>query len=70
MATIVEPGADLTDREIEVIRLMGMGLTNAKIAGQLHISLRTVDTHLQNARAKTGTTNRTRLLLWFWGEDQ
>jgi predicted ATPase/DNA-binding CsgD family transcriptional regulator len=48
----------LTRREIEVLRLLTMGLTSAQIAGQLVISLATVNTHVGSIYAKLGVTSR------------
>jgi DNA-binding CsgD family transcriptional regulator len=66
MTTRTEPGMPLTARELEVARLMTLGLRNKQIAEKLFISKRTVDTHLQNAYAKTRTGNRTQLSRWLW----
>lgn len=51
----------LTDRELEVLREVVAGETDAAIADKLHISLRTVKGHIQTMRAKTGFRNRTEL---------
>ncbi|GAA3874824.1 response regulator transcription factor [Saccharothrix violaceirubra] len=48
----------LTCREVEVLRLVGTGLTNAVIAGRLSISEATVKTHLNRAMAKLDSTSR------------
>jgi DNA-binding NarL/FixJ family response regulator len=50
---------DLTSREIEVLRLLAIGRSNADIALVLAISLNTVATHVRNILAKTGCANRT-----------
>jgi class 3 adenylate cyclase/DNA-binding CsgD family transcriptional regulator len=50
---------DLTAREIEVLRLIAIGRSNADIATVLSISLNTVATHVRNILAKTGCANRT-----------
>ena len=50
---------DLTSREIEVLRLIAIGRSNADIAMVLAISLNTVATHVRNILAKTGCANRT-----------
>ncbi|MDN4615365.1 LuxR C-terminal-related transcriptional regulator [Leifsonia sp. F6_8S_P_1B] len=49
---------ELTSRELELVRLVGAGLSNADIAAHLHISVRTVDTHLRNIRKKAGASSR------------
>lgn len=49
----------LTDRELEVLRLLAAGKTNRQIAGALFISLNTVSHHLRNIFAKTNSANRT-----------
>jgi DNA-binding CsgD family transcriptional regulator len=50
---------DLTPREVEVLRLIAIGRTNADIATALAISLNTVATHVRSILAKTGCSNRT-----------
>jgi DNA-binding CsgD family transcriptional regulator len=49
----------LTDREVEVLRLLGHGLSNQEIADALVISPNTVARHVANVLNKTQTTNRT-----------
>ncbi len=51
----------LTDRELEVLREVVAGETDAAIAEKLHLSLRTVKGHIQAMRDKTGFRNRTEL---------
>jgi DNA-binding CsgD family transcriptional regulator len=51
--------AGLTEREVEVLRLVAKGATNQQIADALHISVRTVNTHITNILNKTGCENRT-----------
>ncbi|MGN0628467.1 MAG: LuxR C-terminal-related transcriptional regulator [Oscillospiraceae bacterium] len=52
-----------TDRELEVLRLMTMGLPNSKIAQRLNISEGTVKTYIHNMLVKTGFDNRTELAI-------
>jgi len=49
----------LTDRELEVLRLVAAGETNRAIATELFLSERTVDRHLSNILAKLGVSSRT-----------
>jgi DNA-binding CsgD family transcriptional regulator/tetratricopeptide (TPR) repeat protein len=51
--------AGLTRREVEVLRLVAGGATNQQVADELHISVRTVNTHMTNIFNKTGCDNRT-----------
>ncbi|MET0238081.1 MAG: AAA family ATPase [Kibdelosporangium sp.] len=55
--TRVNP-AGLTDRQLEVARLLGLGLTNAEIAEKLVVSVRTVDNHVAAAFDKLGARTR------------
>ena len=51
--------ADLSAREVEILRLLAQGLTNAQIAQELFISPRTVNAHLTSAYHKIGSHSRT-----------
>lgn len=48
----------LTDRELDVLRAVGRGLTNAEVAEELYISQATVKTHLSSALSKIGLRDR------------
>lgn len=52
----------LTDRELEVVQLVSMGLTNSEIAEKLFISKKTVINHRTNIMSKTGTNNSASLI--------
>jgi DNA-binding NarL/FixJ family response regulator len=54
----------LTERELEIIRLVGKGLTNKKIGRQLYISDRTVQAHLSNIFSKLGVESRTEAAMY------
>src|SRR4051794_35239201 len=45
---------DLSDRELEVLRLIALGHTNGEIAAQLYLSVRTVESHRAHIQQKTG----------------
>lgn len=51
----------LTDREREIVMLIGEGLSNRAIADRLTLSVRTVESHIYRAMTKTGTTRRSEL---------
>lgn len=55
---------ELTDREIEILRLVCKEHTNAEIAEMLNISVRTVDGHRNNLLLKTGCRNAAGLVLF------
>ncbi len=50
--------AGLTAREMEVLRLLATGLTDAQIAEQLVLSLHTIHAHLRTIYSKLGVTSR------------
>jgi DNA-binding NarL/FixJ family response regulator len=51
--------SELTERELEVLRCLGSGMTNAEIAGTLHLSEATVKSYVSRMLVKLGCTNRT-----------
>ncbi len=51
-------GRGLTDREVEVLRLVAAGLSNKKIAGRLTLSPKTVGRHVEHIYAKIGVSTR------------
>jgi two-component system response regulator NreC len=56
------PPGDLTDREVDVLRLIALGHTNGEIAKQLYLSVRTVETHRAHIQQKLGSTTRAELV--------
>jgi DNA-binding NarL/FixJ family response regulator len=50
--------AGLTAREVEVLRLVAQGMTNAQVAQELYLSPRTVHRHLNSVYNKLGTNSR------------
>jgi DNA-binding NarL/FixJ family response regulator len=59
-----QPIEPLTDREEEVLLTVARGRTNAEIAGELHISLSTVKTHIASLMTKLGARNRVEVAMW------
>ena len=53
----------LTEREREIVMLIGAGLSNRDVAERLTLSTRTVESHIYRAMAKTGTTRREELAM-------
>jgi DNA-binding NarL/FixJ family response regulator len=58
------PDAELTTRELEILRLLGAGKSNKEIAAELQISERTARTHVSNILGKLDLTSRTQAALW------
>jgi DNA-binding NarL/FixJ family response regulator len=54
----------LSRRELEVAKLVADGLANKAIALRLHLSVRTVESHVRHALTKLGLANRTQLATW------
>ncbi len=53
-----EPGLGLTERELEVLRLVAAGRSNREIAGELFISPKTASVHVSNILGKLGVASR------------
>jgi DNA-binding NarL/FixJ family response regulator len=80
MASVAAPGAhqvdepvnsrktdseiQLTDREIDVIKLVARGLSNRDIAREMVISEKTVKTHVSSILGKLGVEDRTKAAIW------
>jgi len=56
------PVERLSDRELEIFRLLGQGRTTSQIAGDLNLSLKTVQAYCARAKEKFGVTSLTELL--------
>lgn len=56
--------ADLTAREIEVLRCVSQGMSNQQIADQLQVSIRTIHSHIRNLLDKLGLENRIQLAIY------
>ena len=57
-STTVSNAAGLTNRQTEVLTLLGEGLTNAEMAARLYLSEKTVDHHVSAILARLEVTNR------------
>ena len=64
----VNPFTELTERELEVLKLIASGLTNSKIAEQLFISQNTVKGHVSNILSKLHLADRTEAAVYAWKE--
>ncbi|WP_276327862.1 helix-turn-helix transcriptional regulator, partial [Mycetocola reblochoni] len=58
-ATVPGPRSELSAREKEICGLIALGLRNKEIAARLHLSVRTVESHVLQARSKLGARRRT-----------
>jgi two-component system response regulator NreC len=56
------PPDDLSERELEVLRLIALGHTNTEIAGALYLSVRTVESHRAHIQQKLRLTRRSELV--------
>ena len=56
------PPDDLTERELEILRLIALGHTNAEIGKQLFLSVRTIESHRSHIQQKTGRSTRAELV--------
>jgi DNA-binding NarL/FixJ family response regulator len=60
----------LSPRELDVVRAVARGRTNAEIAAELFVSLSTVKTHLTNIQNKLSARNRVEIAAWAWEHGQ
>ena len=63
------PPGDLTERELDVLRLIALGHTNNEIAAQLFLSVRTVETHRAHIQQKLGLSTRAELVRYALDND-
>lgn len=63
-----DPFSALTERELEVLRLVAEGLSNAEIAERLVISIKTVKDHISNILSKLHLAHRTQAAIYAWRE--
>lgn len=58
-SSVINPGgADVSDREVEVLRLVAWGYSNKEIASRLDLSVKTIEVHKANAMKKLGMASR------------
>jgi NarL family two-component system response regulator LiaR len=62
------PWSDLSERELEVLRLIAGGMDNAEIAERLVISEKTVKSHVSNILSKLHVGDRTQAAVYAWRE--
>jgi two-component system, NarL family, response regulator LiaR len=62
----INPFAELSEREMEVLRLIASGLSNQAIAEQLVISEKTVKSHVSNIFSKLHLSDRTQAAVYAW----
>ncbi|MEB1808009.1 MAG: response regulator transcription factor [Bacillaceae bacterium] len=55
---------ELTPRELDVLKLIGIGKTNQEIADELYIGIKTVKTHVSNILAKLNVDDRTQIAIY------
>ncbi|WP_433250114.1 response regulator [Streptosporangium sp. CA-135522] len=66
----VQPVEALTEREEQILVTVARGRTNSEIAGELHISLSTVKSHIASLMAKLGARNRVEIAMWAYETDR
>jgi DNA-binding CsgD family transcriptional regulator len=64
LSATVDEDAPLSQRESDVVALVIEGLTNQQIAARMHLSVRTVETHMRNIRTTLGLRSRSHVAAW------
>jgi DNA-binding NarL/FixJ family response regulator len=64
--SVLKPQNPLTERELDVVRLIALGRTNAEIAEAMYVSISTVKTHLGSVQGKLTARNRVEIAAWAW----
>jgi DNA-binding CsgD family transcriptional regulator len=59
---LAHPASDLTDTEVQLVRLVRQGLSNRQIAAAMHYSRKTIEVYLSRVYAKTGCGSRLELI--------
>lgn len=59
-----KPHSDLTERELDVLKCIGDGMTNQQISEELYIGVKTVKTHVSNILGKLGLADRTQAAVY------
>jgi DNA-binding CsgD family transcriptional regulator len=59
---VAHPASDLTDTEVQLVRLVRQGLSNRQIAAAMHYSRKTIEVYLSRVYAKTGCASRLELI--------
>lgn len=65
-APVDDPSGPLTQRELDVARLVAVGRTNQEICDELYVSLSTVKSHLASIQGKLDLRNRVEIAAWAW----
>lgn len=62
----------LTDRELQVLQLLGAGMSTRRVAEELKISFKTIETHRENIKRKLGVRDASALILYAneWAREQ
>jgi two-component system, NarL family, response regulator LiaR len=59
-----KPHDELTERELDVLKCIGEGMTNQQISEELYIGVKTVKTHVSNILGKLGISDRTQAAVY------